>query len=47
MWADNETERDFLNFSGIADTVAEIIAQANGRQYRLGYRDHGVWASLL
>lgn len=36
MWADNETERDFLNFSGIADTVAEIIAQANGRPVSIG-----------
>ena len=24
MWSDNETARDFLNFSGVADTVAEI-----------------------
>ncbi|WP_237049724.1 hypothetical protein [Solilutibacter oculi] len=36
MWADNETERDFLNFSGIADTVAEIIAQARGRPVSIG-----------
>jgi hypothetical protein len=28
MWPDNETERDFLNFTGVADTVAEIIVQA-------------------
>lgn len=41
MWADNETERDFLNFSGIADTVAEIIAQANGRPVSIGVS--GVW----
>ncbi len=27
MCTDNETERDFLNFSGVADTVAEIITQ--------------------
>jgi hypothetical protein len=26
MWPDNETERDFLNFTGVADTVAEIIS---------------------
>jgi hypothetical protein len=25
MWPDNEIERDFLNFSGVADTVAEFI----------------------
>jgi predicted KAP-like P-loop ATPase len=31
VWPDNETETDFLNFSGVADTVAEIIVQANGR----------------
>ena len=36
MWADNETERDFLNFSGIAETVAEIIAQANGKPVSIG-----------
>lgn len=30
MWPDNETERDFLNFTGVAETVAEIIAQAGG-----------------
>ncbi len=41
MWADNETERDFLNFSGIADTVAEIIAQAQGRPVSIGVS--GVW----
>jgi hypothetical protein len=26
-----DTDIDFLNFSGVADTVAEIIGQANGR----------------
>ncbi|MGD1083049.1 MAG: P-loop NTPase fold protein [Candidatus Sulfotelmatobacter sp.] len=31
MWPDNETEQDFLNFSGVAGTVAEIIVQAQGR----------------
>jgi predicted KAP-like P-loop ATPase len=36
MWHDNETERDFLNFSGVADTVAEIIYQANGRPISIG-----------
>lgn len=41
MWADNETERDFLNFSGIADTIAEIIAQANGRPVSIGVS--GMW----
>jgi hypothetical protein len=28
MWPDNETDLDFLNFTGVADTVAEIIVQA-------------------
>jgi len=36
MWVDNETETDFLNFSGVADTVAEIIHQANGRPISIG-----------
>ena len=36
MWSDNETERDFLNFSGVADTVAEIIVQAHGRPISVG-----------
>ncbi|MXV07697.1 MULTISPECIES: KAP family P-loop NTPase fold protein [unclassified Xanthomonas] len=36
MWADNETERDFLNFSGVADTIAEIIAQAQGKPISIG-----------
>lgn len=41
MWPDNETERDFLNFSGIADTVAEIIVQARGRPISIGVS--GAW----
>ena len=36
MWPDNETERDFLNFSGVADTIAEIIVQARGRPISIG-----------
>lgn len=43
MWPDNETERDFLNFSGIADTVAEIIVQANGRPASIGVS--GAWGT--
>ena len=31
MWSDNEREWDFPNFSGVADTVAEIIVDADGR----------------
>ena len=41
MWPDNETERDFLNFSGVADTVAEIIVQAEGRPISIGVS--GAW----
>lgn len=41
MWADNETARDFLNFSGVADTVAEIIVQAKGRPISIGVS--GAW----
>jgi len=43
MWPDNETERDFLNFSGVADTVAEMIVQANGRPTSIGVS--GSWGS--
>jgi predicted KAP-like P-loop ATPase len=41
MWSDNETERDFLNFSGVAETVAEIIVQAKGRPISIGVS--GAW----
>jgi len=41
MWSDNETARDFLNFSGVADTVAEIIVQADGRPISIGVS--GAW----
>jgi predicted KAP-like P-loop ATPase len=41
MWPDNETERDFLNFTGVADTVAEIIVQAQGRPISIGVS--GAW----
>src|SRR5579864_352690 len=41
MWPDNETDRDFLNFSGVADTVTEIIVQANGRPISIGIS--GAW----
>lgn len=36
MWTDNETDRDFLNFTGVAETVAEIIRQAKGRPISIG-----------
>lgn len=41
MWADNETGRDFLNFSGVAETVGEIIVQAGGRPISIGVS--GAW----
>lgn len=41
MWSDNETERDFLNFSGVADTGAEIIVRASGRPISIGVS--GAW----
>ncbi len=41
MWSDNETDRDFLNFSGVADTVAEIIVQAQGKPISIGVS--GAW----
>lgn len=41
MWPDNETDRDFLNFTSIADTVAEIIVQAGGRPISIGIS--GAW----
>jgi len=41
MWPDNETGRDFLNFTGVADTVAEIIVQAQGRPISIGVS--GAW----
>ena len=43
MWPDNETGRDFLNFSGVADTIAEIVVQANGRPTSIGVS--GSWGS--
>ena len=41
MWPDNETDRDFLNFTGVAETVAEIIVQANGKPISIGVS--GAW----
>ncbi len=36
MWLDNETDKDFLNFSCTADTVAELIIQANNHPVSIG-----------
>ena len=44
MWPDNETEKDFLNFSGVAGTVAEIITQATGRPTSIGIS--GSWGAV-
>ena len=41
MWPDNETETDFLNFTGVSDTVAEIVIQAQGRPISIGVS--GAW----
>lgn len=41
MWPDNETAIDFLNFTSVADTVAEIIVQADRRPVSIGVS--GAW----
>jgi predicted KAP-like P-loop ATPase len=41
MWPDNETDLDFLNFAGVADTVAEIIVQAQPSPISIGVS--GAW----
>jgi predicted KAP-like P-loop ATPase len=41
MWPDNETELDYVNFGGVADTIAEIIGQAAGRPISIGVS--GAW----
>lgn len=43
MWSDNETQVDFLNFSGIANTIAEIIIGAEGRPISIGVS--GEWGA--
>ena len=43
MWPDNETELDFLNFSSVADSVAEIVVQARGRPISIGVS--GAWGA--
>ena len=43
MWPDNETDRDFLNFSSVADSVAEIVVQARGRPISIGVS--GAWGA--
>lgn len=41
MWTDHETEQDFLNFGGVARTVAEIVEQAQSRPISIGVS--GAW----
>jgi len=41
MWTDNETDLDYLNFSGVAETVAELVVQANARPISIGIA--GAW----
>ncbi len=41
MWSDNETAKDYLNFSGVAETVAEVIVTAEGRPISIGVS--GAW----
>lgn len=41
MWPDNDTDQDFLNFTGVSDTVAEVIVQAQGRPISIGVS--GAW----
>ena len=41
MWPDNETVRDFVNFTGVANTVAEIIAKSQGQPVSIGVS--GAW----
>ena len=43
MWPDNETGTDFLNFSGVAETVGEIVVQARGRPISIGVS--GAWGA--
>jgi predicted KAP-like P-loop ATPase len=41
MWPDNETDVDFLNFTSVASTVAEIIVQAEQKPISIGLS--GAW----
>lgn len=41
MWTDNDTDKDFLNFTGVAQTVAEIVVQANQKPVSIGVS--GAW----
>lgn len=41
MWTDSETDVDYLNFAGVAETVAELIEQAKSRPISIGIA--GAW----
>ena len=41
MWPDNETDIDFLNFTSVAETVAEIVVKADQRPVSIGVS--GAW----
>lgn len=41
MWTDNETDRDFLNFTGVAQSIAELVIQAGGKPISIGVS--GAW----
>jgi len=41
MWVDAETKVDYLNFSGVADSVVELIEQAGGKPLSIGVS--GAW----
>jgi len=41
MWSDNETDVDFLNFDGVAKTVASLVIEANGQPISIGVS--GAW----
>lgn len=41
MWADTETNIDYINFSTVADSVVELIEQAEGKPLSIGVS--GAW----
>lgn len=41
MWPDNDTDRDFVNFTSVVETVAEIVVQAAGRPISIGVSGAG------
>lgn len=43
MWPDNDTNIDFLNFGSVADTVGELVIQADGRPISIGIS--GAWGT--